>query len=178
MGLAVVYGIVKQHDGWINVYSKRGHGSTFKIYLPISDGKEERIEEEIDPAIFKGKGERILIVEDEKRVRDLAKKVLVKHGYNVFSAENLKQAKSVYTREKGKFELLFSDVVLPDGDGIQLSEELSRKDENLKIVLSSGYTDKKSQWDIIKKKGIRFLQKPYSLISLLQIVRECLDQKK
>ena len=178
LGLAVVYGIVKQHDGWINVYSKRGHGSTFKIYLPISDGKEERIEEEIDPAIFKGKGERILIVEDEKRVRDLAKKVLVKHGYNVFSAENLKQAKSVYTREKGKFELLFSDVVLPDGDGIQLSEELSRKDENLKIVLSSGYTDKKSQWDIIKKKGIRFLQKPYSLISLLQIVRECLDQKK
>ncbi|MBN2102671.1 PAS domain S-box protein [bacterium] len=177
LGLAVVYGIIKQHDGWINVYSEPGHGSTFKIYLPVSTGKEEKMEEDVDPAVFKGQGERILVVEDEKRVRDLANKVLSKHGYLVFTAETLAEAEVVYKREKGKFDLLFSDVVLPDGDGIELSDRFLKRKKNLKVILSSGYTDKKSQWEIIKQRGFRFLQKPYSLISLLQAVREMLDEE-
>ena len=176
LGLAVVYGIVKQHDGWINVYSEPEHGSTFKIYLPVSN-EEEKMEEEIDPAILKGNGERILVVEDEKRVCDLAKKVLSKHGYCIFTAATLAEAETVYKKEKGKFDLLFSDVVLPDGDGIELSDRFLKRKKKLKVILSSGYTDKKSQWEIIKKRGFRFLQKPYSLIALLQAVYETLDEK-
>jgi DNA-binding NtrC family response regulator len=106
----------------------------------------------------------------------LAKKVLSKHGYQVLTAATLEEAEAVYKNEKGKFELLFSDVVLPDGNGIELSDRFLKRKNKLKVILSSGYTDKKSQWEIIKKRGFRFLQKPYSLISLLQAVREVLDE--
>ncbi|MBN1782403.1 response regulator [bacterium] len=177
LGLAVVYGIVKQHDGWINVYSEPNHGSTFKIYLPVSTDEALVEREKIDPAILVGKGERILVVEDEQRVRDLAKKVLGKHNYQVITAENMAEAEAIFKKEKGDFELLFSDVVLPDGNGIELTDRLIKKKKNFKVILSSGYTDKKSQWEIIKKRGIRFLQKPYSLVALLQAVREILDEK-
>jgi nitrogen-specific signal transduction histidine kinase/CheY-like chemotaxis protein len=173
LGLSVVYGIVKQHEGWINVYSEPGRGSIFKVYLPVSSVKlEDETEEKISLAGVQGRGERILLVEDEGSVRKFAARVLRKNGYIVFEAEDAKGALDIFAREEGNFHLIFCDVVLPDKDGLQLVEQLFSRKPELRVLMSSGYTDQKSQWSIIRERGFQFLPKPYTLVGLLQAVRE------
>ena len=175
LGLSVVYGSVKQHEGWINIYSEPGRGSTFKVYLPaFSVRLEEETEEMISLQEFQGSGERILLVEDEEGVRKLANKALSKNGYVVFEAANAKEAMDIFEREEGKFHLVFSDVVLPDKTGLQLVHQLLSRKPELQILLSSGYTDDKSQWSAITKRGFRFLQKPYPLPDLLRAIKEAI----
>jgi len=173
LGLSVVYGIVKQHEGWINVESVLGKGSKFKIYLPAYSAKlEDEAEKKILLAELQGSGERILLVEDEKSVRRFAARVLRKNGYVVFEAENAKEALDIFEREEGKFHLIFCDVVLPDQSGLKLIEQFLSRKEELRVLMNSGYTNQKSQWPIIREKGFQFLPKPYSLVDLLQAVRE------
>jgi two-component system cell cycle sensor histidine kinase/response regulator CckA len=173
LGLSVVYGIIQQHGGWINVYSEPGHGTSFKIYLPAYSEKEEKkSEQKISMAALRGSNERLLLVEDEKNVREFVSKALAQCGYKLFIAENSQQAMEIFKKEKGKFDLVFSDVVLPDKNGIELVESLRAKKKDIRILLSSGYTDHKSQWPLIQEKGFRFLQKPYTLTDLLSILRE------
>jgi PAS domain S-box-containing protein len=177
LGLSVVYGIVQQHGGWINVYSEPGHGTTFKIYLPAHKEKVEGITKTKVPiSELQGGNERILLVEDEKNVREFVSKALTQCGYNLFIAENSQQAIDIFKKEKGKFDLIFSDVVLPDKNGIELVEILRAKKKDIRILLSSGYTDHKSQWPLIQEKGYRFLQKPYTLTDLLSVLREVLNK--
>jgi len=177
LGLSVVYGIVKQHEGWIDVYSKPGQGSTFKVYLPAFSVKlEDKTEERISLQEFQGRGERILLVEDEKGVLEFTKRVLGENGYTVSSATNAKEALDIFEKEKGRFYLVLSDVVLPDKSGLELVDELLKKNPELRILLCSGYTGKKSQWSIIRERGFRFLQKPYSLADLLRAIREAIEQ--
>jgi len=173
LGLAVVYGIVTQHDGWINVCSESGNGTSFKVYLPSSPIKA-RISEAATASFdgLEGQGERILLVEDEDTVRDFARAALDQNGYVVVEAAAACDALELFEKHNGDFQLIFSDVVLPDRSGIQLVEELMKKDPAVPVLLSSGYTDHKSQWPTIREKGIRFLQKPYSLPDLLLTVRE------
>jgi signal transduction histidine kinase/CheY-like chemotaxis protein len=179
LGLSVIYGIVKQHGGWINVYSEIDHGSVFKVYLPAASGKPvKKVKECIVMKKLKGKGEKILVIEDEQNVRNFTERALNKAGYYVFLCETLEEARNVFKQENGKFHLVFSDVVLPDGNGINLVDEFIRQKPDLRILLSSGYADKKSRWDIIRKRGFRFLQKPYALADLLQTIREIITQKK
>jgi len=178
LGLSVVYGIVKQHEGWINVYSEPEQGAAFKVYLPVSseEAKYETKREVISIQDFQGKGERILLVEDDPGIREFASKVLTKIGYEVLEASNTQEALDISEKESGGLVLVFSDVVLPDKSGLQLAEELLSRKPGLKVLLTSGYTDQKSQWSVIKEKGYCFIQKPYNLSDLLRVVREVLDK--
>ena len=178
LGLSVVYGIVKQHEGWINVYSEPGRGSVFKVYLPASSmvAKDEAKEEVISIQDCHGKGERILLVEDDDRIRQFAKKVLFESGYVGFVAANAEEALNIFGKEKGDFHLVFSDVVLPEKSGLQLVDQLLFRKPELKVLLTSGYTDQKSQWPVIREKGYRFIQKPYGLTDLLRTVREVIEK--
>ncbi len=178
LGLSVVYGIVKQHEGWINVESKPGHGSTLKIYFPVTSEKpEEETRKTIKKEQFDGCGRRILVVEDEEIVRELASRVFRENGYIVLEASNSQEALAIFNKEKGEFHLVFSDVVMPGENGIQLVDKLLSQKPELKVLFSSGYADDKSQRAIIIEKGFQFLQKPYTPDELLQNVEQIIEKE-
>jgi PAS domain S-box-containing protein len=179
LGLSVVYGIVKQHEGWIVVDSKPGEGTSFKIYLPLSSVQpEDEMEKLISMMESKGCGERILLVEDEKLIREFTGRALSKYGYVVFGASNANEALDIFNEEQNNFDLIFSDVALPDKSGIELVDDFLSRNPDLQILMSSGYTDQKSNWRSIQERGFRYLQKPYELADLLHTVEGVLKEVK
>ena len=175
LGLSVVYGIVRQHGGWIYTLSTPRMGTTFEIYIPAAENAESAAQREAAPGAdttCEGRGERILVVEDEETVRELAATILRKNGYEVFEAASAAQALDIFRREEGRFDLVFSDVVLPDRSGVQLVDELLTGFPKMRVLMSSGHASHRSQWETIAAKGLPFLQKPYSLPGLLRMVRE------
>jgi CheY-like chemotaxis protein len=173
LGLSVIYGIVKNHEGWINVYSELGHGSTFRIYLPATEAARPTEEDErTTRQTFRGRGQSVLVVEDETHIAEFNKKALNQYGYTVFLAKTLEEARRIFSEEQSRLDLVFSDVVLPDGSGINLIAEFMEQKPHLRVILSSGYTDHKLQWPLIQDRGYRFLQKPYSLAELLKTIQE------
>ncbi len=176
LGLSVVYGIVKQHEGWIDVCSESGKGSTFKVYLPAVFGRAREETKRIRPLDeVMGRGERILVVEDEAEVLEFVKTVLAENGYAIFEAARAKEAVDIFEEEEGNFDLVFADVVLPDENGLQLVDRLLSRKPGIKLLLTSGYTDDKVQWAIIRDRGIPFIPKPYSFPALLRAVRAAID---
>ncbi len=175
LGLAVVYGIIKQHNGWINVYSEPGKGTTFNIYFPsVVSMTDEEVEEGLSLKELQGNKEKILFVEDEEGVRKITVKALCDYGYNVAEAVTARQALDIFKKDSESFSLVFSDIVLADKSGIELVEELQELKPGVKVLLTSGYADKKSRWSDVNEKGFPFLQKPYSLADLLKSIREVL----
>jgi two-component system cell cycle sensor histidine kinase/response regulator CckA len=176
LGLSVVYGIVKQHNGWINVNSEPGGGTTFSIYFPaLASSEEENLEPELSLMEFGGNGEKILFVEDETGVRELSTKALRDYGYEVIEARNAGEAREIFEKQKGNFHLVVCDIVLPDKSGIELTENIQSLHPNTKILFISGYADHRSQWTDVVKKGVPFLQKPYSLVDLLKMIKETVE---
>jgi PAS domain S-box-containing protein len=180
LGLAVIYGILKQNKGWINVYSRIGQGSTFNLFFPSFSNTPAPVEEPAslheDPAEAKhGYGETVLLVEDEPDVRALAATILQNHGYRVLQACSTVDALALFDRHGDQIDLLFSDVVLSGATGIDLAEQLLHRKPSLHIMLTSGYADERARWSVIEARGYRFLQKPYPCAMLLTAVRELLD---
>jgi two-component system cell cycle sensor histidine kinase/response regulator CckA len=177
LGLSVVYGIVKQHEGAVHIASEPGRGSEFTVYLPAAAVPEEPSSESRSPAPERpGRGQKILLVEDEDKVRESTAKALLKCGYRVTVADSVQSARDLVRREKGAFDLVFTDVVLSDRTGIDLADDILRLYPGMRILLCSGYTDQKSQWPIILERGFRFLQKPYDLKTLIRAVEESLGK--
>ncbi len=176
LGLSTVYGIIKQSEGWLNVYSEPGQGSTFKVYLPAfaaSSEAENRLDKEtVSLGELHGNGERILLVEDEKSIRAITQQLLSNNGYLVLAAESAEEALTIFNSEDGNFQLVLSDVALPSKSGVELVGQLLALKPELHIVLSSGYADEKSQWSVIREKGYPFLQKPYTTEKLLRCIKE------
>ena len=177
LGLSAIYGIVKKHGGWINVESTPDDGTTFKIYLPaISVRPEQEQQPLVSQEEFKGNGERILLVEDEEVVRNILTEMLSGKGYKVFSATSAREALDIFEKEKGAFDLVFSDVVLPDIRGPKLVEQLLKQKPGIRILFTSGYSDEKSDWQIIQQLGYPYIQKPFTSYDMLKTVKEALEK--
>lgn len=174
LGLTIVYGIIREHHGFINVTSGPGEGTVFKIYFPAADEeKEEESAKEAGTQRLKpGNGKRVLLVEDEKWVRKSTSMVLSENGYTVFEAANAENAISLFYREKGKFDIVLSDVVLPGRSGLQLVGPLLDINPSVPILLFSGHLDDKAQLDQIIKRGLAYIQKPYEISDLLRAIEE------
>ena len=181
LGLATVYGIVTQHCGWIEVASRPGKGTTFKIFLPAATRKEDDLpaEKRHSPTgQVRGGHETILVVEDEPVLRDLAQLILQDCGYHVLQAASGVDALTVWQRHQGNIDLLLTDMIMPDGlSGKDLAESLIANKPKLKVIFTSGYNVEEIGDVTGGKNGSRFLQKPYSRSTLAQAVRECLDSK-
>jgi CheY-like chemotaxis protein len=176
LGLAVVYGIVRQHEGWIHVYSEPGHGTTFRVYLPASSAEAAPATQPGEAREnLRGQGQDILLVEDEEQVRSFATKTLTRNGYKVTPAATASEAWHVFESRDGRFDLVFSDVILPDQSGLQLVSRILEHSPSLPVLMSSGYTDHKSHWSTIRERGIPFLPKPYAVARLLRAVKTVLD---
>jgi len=177
LGLSTVYGIVKQSNGHIWVYSEPGHGTTFKIYLPMVEEVVELAEERTPVAAISQTGvEAVLLVEDNDDVRDLARRVLLQHGYSVLEARDGEEALLICERHEGPVHLLVTDVVMPGGlSGRQLAERLAALYPGMKVLYMSGYTDNAIVHHGVLEPGMAFLQKPFSPDVLVCKVREVLD---
>ncbi|OGW37159.1 MAG: hypothetical protein A2Y97_01130 [Nitrospirae bacterium RBG_13_39_12] len=176
LGLSMVYGIIKQHDGYINVYSETGRGTTFKIYLPLIKSKVEDIKTS-DLSFLRGGEETILIAEDDASVRELTREVLLWFGYKVIEAVDGEEAVKMFRENKEKIQLLILDVIMPKKNGKEVYNEIKRINPDIKAIFISGYTA-----DIIHKKGImeerlNFMLKPISPDKLLIKVREVLNSE-
>ncbi len=176
LGLATVHGIVKQSGGHIYVYSERGAGTTFKIYLPVSGAEApEPTTRPAAPTRLDG-SETILVVEDEPSVRSMASRVLRNRGYQVHEAANPDQAIRTSHRIRGDLDLLLTDVVMPRASGRQLATQLSMDRPSLKVLYMSGYTDNSIVHHGVLDEGTALLEKPFTADSLARKVREILDR--
>lgn len=178
LGLAVVYGIVKAHDGWIDVQSRVGQGTRFEILFPaVLDSPEacaENTARQLAYEQYRGRGERIMIIEDQAEVLAILVEILELHGFTVYPCRTASEAILAFERQQGQFDLVLSDIILPDGRGTQLAQQLLRKAPSLKVILVSGYSDQQIQLANIRKLGFPFLAKPYTIGDVMQQITETL----
>lgn len=177
LGLSVVYSIINDHKGWINVTSEEGVKTIFEVYLPaLNVLSESNTQKMFTLNNETNKGERILLVEDDGIVRLSTRMALAKEGYEVFEAENSTAALRIFQEENGRFHLVISDLVLPGQNGLQLIKELQILNPGLKAILNSGYIDNKIDRSEIEESGILFLSKPYDIEDVLIVIRELINQ--
>ena len=175
LGLATVYGIIKQHQGHIGVYSEPGIGTTFKIYLPQAEDSTIQTSEAAAPIATSLYGtETILVVEDEDMVRKLVCETLSTHGYKVIEAQNVTEALQRASERAETIHLLLTDVIMPEMNGRKLSEKVIALHPAVKVLFMSGYTANVIGHHGVLEKDINFLQKPFTVRSLLQKVRRIL----
>ena len=176
LGLATVYGVVKQSGGYVWVYSELGHGTTFKVYLPMVQAPAEKTAPEKVVQGHEPGTETILFVEDEQSVRELVSEYLSARGYQVLDASDGQQALEMAAAHTGKIQLLITDVVMPRLSGRELAARLTAARPDLKILYISGYTDDSVFRHGVLQGGMDFLQKPFNLKALAAKIREVLER--
>ena len=175
LGLASTYGIIKHHGGGINVYSVKGTGSTFTIYLPAS---EKPVEEEKKAAkeIARGQEETVLLVDDEEMILKVGEKILKTLGYRAMSVRNGMEAVKIYEENKGQIDMIILDMIMPGMGGGETFDRLKEMNPEIKVLLSSGYSLDGQASEILERGCRGFIQKPFDLIQLSQKLREILDK--
>ncbi|HDD35375.1 MAG TPA: PAS domain-containing sensor histidine kinase, partial [Candidatus Desulfofervidus auxilii] len=174
LGLASVYGIVKNHEGFVTVYSEKGKGSTFNIYLPASK-KEIKERHPVSTEVSKGEG-IILLVDDEEDVLSVGEEMLKLLGYNVFTAKTGEEAIKIYKENKDKIDLVILDMIMPSMSGKEVFKKLKEIDKKVKVIFSSGYSFE-HEVDKVLKECEGFIQKPFGLKEISQKVEEILGKK-
>jgi two-component system, cell cycle sensor histidine kinase and response regulator CckA len=178
LGLATVHGIINQSGGHIWVYSEPGHGTTFKVYLPRAAGVVEGPHPAQAPAALPHGSATILLVEDEQVVRELAGRILRRHGYRIFEAADGQTALHIAGDQSTSIDLLLTDVVMPGGfNGRQLAEELISRRQGLKVLYMSGYTDDAITHYGVLDAAMAYLQKPFTPEALIRKVQEVLESQ-
>jgi PAS domain S-box-containing protein len=176
LGLATVYGIVTQHDGWISIATKPDRGTTFRICFPAVQSARSQMESGPDKSSMPGGSEAILVAEDDPTVRNIVSGILKRCGYNVIEAVSGVEALDLWDKHRESVSLLLTDMVMPDGvTGRELAERLLAQKPGLKVIYSSGYSPEIAGGEMSLQEGVNFLQKPYNPQKLAQIVRRQLD---
>ncbi|PYJ96425.1 MAG: hypothetical protein DME23_20690 [Verrucomicrobia bacterium] len=178
LGLATVYGIVKQHQGWLEVQSQLGHGTTFTVFLPAGSRAVTAPPQNAERPAVRGGTETILLVEDEPAVLVMAKGILQRLGYQVMAAASGDEAVPIWQQHSAEINLLLTDMVMPGSlSGRELAEKLLQEKPDLKVVYASGYSMDLVGPGLATSKNFVFLQKPYHPEALAKILRNCLDGK-
>lgn len=179
LGLSVIYGIVQEHQGGIRLESSPETGTTFRILLPAlaSEPAPAAVTSPAQPAARRGTGQRVLLVEDEESVNRLVRTALTQNGYTVTTAFCVREALERFDSVEGNFDMIFSDAVLPDGNGVQLLDIFLSKNPSLRALLSSGYTDRDPLMQMARQCRISFLPKPYTLLTLFRTVADVMEDQ-
>ncbi len=175
LGLASVYGIIKNHGGYINVYSEKGVGTTFNIYLPTSKDQVLEQEKVLSKTVLKG-SETILLVDDEDMIVDVAQGILKLLGYNVLTAKGGKEAIQAYKKNQDKIDMVILDMIMPDMNGGEVYVKLKEIDPDIKVLLASGYSLNEQASAILERGCNGFIQKPFNMMDISEKIREILDK--
>ena len=175
LGLASVYGIIKNHNGFINVYSEKGQGTTFNIYLPVSAKKEIPEQKETQRTEIIGGTETILMVDDEVMIINIGRDILKTLGYNVLTAQDGSTALAIFEDSKENIDLIILDMVMPEMNGGDVFDKLKKIDPDVKVLLSSGYSLNGHASKIIDRGCVGFIQKPFTIREIASELRKILD---
>jgi CheY-like chemotaxis protein len=177
LGLSMVYGIIKQHNGYINVYSEPGRGTTFKIYLPALRvaAAEKQPSERAHPKELPRGTETVLVAEDDDALRKLCRIVLEEYGYRVIDAEDGEEAVNKFREHQDAVQLAIFDIIMPKKSGRETYEEISKIRPGMKVIFMSGYTADKILTERVLEERMELILKPIAPDDLLRKVREVLD---
>jgi len=178
LGLAMVFGIVKQHGGHIKCYSEPGAGTTFKLYFPSIKSDENQAAPKQDKGLEKlGGNETVLLADDERSIRDLCEEILVEYGYHVITASNGLEALEIYSSHKSSIDIVILDMIMPKMDGRQCLNELLRIDPMVKVIVASGYSMQGQLQESFSGLIKGSVSKPYKAFQLLKTIRHAVDSK-
>ncbi len=176
LGLSVVYGVVNSHQGYVDVESREGEGTSFHLYFPISDALYPPVVRVADTTVELPPGsETILVVEDEEMLRDLLKTFLTGSGYTVLTAQDGEEGLEMFRRHRGDIALILSDMGLPRLGGWEMFQQMKEMEPEVKVILASGYFDPNLKMDLLKAGAKDFMQKPYVPDNILRRIREVID---